>query len=111
VRVVTQNPELHLAVTHNVGVRRNAAPVAVDQVFDDAVVIVADKVADGEGDAELFANGARIDDVLLPRAMRLDFFLVNPVLHVSARNVVARFFKEQGGNGAINAPGHGYEDF
>lgn len=106
-----EHAELDLAVAHHVGIRREAAGVAVEEVVDDFCAIIAHQIYDVKLEADLLGDSARIDDVLLPRAVADDVFLVDPVLHVSADDVVALLLEQQGGDGAVDATGHGDEDF
>ena len=105
-----EHAELDLAVAHHVGIRREAAPVAVEQVVDDAGAVLVHEVDDAELDAEAFGGGAGVVDVLLPGAFADDVVLVDPVLHVRADELVAFALQEERGHGAVDSAGHGDED-
>ena len=106
-----ENPELDLAVAHDVGVGREAPPVSVEQIRDDAFAILLHQIDDAELDAEAVADSAGVLDVLHPRTMADDVVLVDPVLHVGAHEVVALLLEQQGGDGAVHSARHGDEDF
>jgi hypothetical protein len=91
-------------------VRRDPATVAIEQVVHHALAIVAHQVDDAERDADGLGRGASVDDIVLPRAIAQDVFLVDPVLHVRAFDRRPGAFEQQGGHGAVDAAGHGHED-
>jgi hypothetical protein len=103
--------ELDLAVAHDVGVGREAAGIAVEQVGDDPVAIVLHEIDHAELDAEMVADGAGVIDVLLPGTMADDVVLVDPVFHVRADDGHALPLEDEGGDRAVDAAGHGDEGF
>ena len=106
-----EHAELDLAVAHDVRVWREPAGIAVEQVGDDTLTILGHQVDHAELDPEPVADGARVHDVLLPRALADHVVLVDPVLHVRAHEFVALPLEQQGGDGAVDSAGHGDEDF
>src|SRR5882724_9873953 len=106
-----EHPELDLAVAHDVGVRRQPAGVAVEQIGDDLGAILPHEVDHLELDAKPVGDGARIHDVLLPGAVADDVVLVDPVLYVRARDVMTLPLEQERGDGAVDAAGQGDEDF
>ncbi len=109
--VVEEDAELHFAVAHHIGVRGDAAFIAVEEVFDDALFVLVDEVDDAELDAEGVGGGAGVFDVLLPRAIAEDVFLVDPVFHVGADDLRALFLEEKSGDRAVDPARHCYQNF
>jgi len=108
--VGAEHAELHLAVAHHVGIRREAAPIAVEQVIHDQPAVIGHEVDHAKLDAEPVGDGAGVGDVLLPRAVADDLVLVDPVLHVRAHDVVTLLLEQQGGDGAVHSARHGDEN-
>lgn len=105
--VVEEDAEFDLAVAHDVRVGRDAGLVAGEEIVDDAGAVFLHEVDHAEGNAEGFGDGGGVLDVLLPRAVAEDLVLVDPVFHVGAFDGVALLFEEQGGDGGVDASGHG----
>jgi len=110
-RPISKHAELDFAIAHHIRIRRQAALVAGQQVVDDAVTVLLHQVHDAELDLELLADVAGIVDVLHPRAVADDFVLVDPILHVGPDDVVPLLLQAQCGDGAVDAAGHGDEQF
>lgn len=106
-----EGAELDFAVAEGVGVWGEAGAVAVEEIIDDVVFVLVHEVDDAEGDAEGFGSGGGVGDVLLPGAVTGDAGFVDPVFHVSAGDVEALLEEESCGDAAIDAAGHGDEDF
>ena len=105
--VVEKDAEFDFAVAHDIGIWGDAILISGEEVFDDAGAVVAHEVDDAELNAEAVGDGAGVLDVLLPRAVAEDVFLIDPVLHVSAHDLMALLQQEGGGGAAVNAAGHG----
>ncbi|MEY4403775.1 MAG: hypothetical protein RIR91_1810 [Verrucomicrobiota bacterium] len=60
----------------------------------------------------MLGDGLRVADVVLPRAFagEGEAFLVHPRAEVSGMDLVALLLEQQGGHGAVDAAGKGYED-
>ena len=104
-----EDAELDVPVAHHIGIRREAALVAVEEVGDDAVAILFHKIDDPERHAEVLGHSPGIDDVLLPWAIADDIILIDPVLHVGRLDVFVGLLKQQGGDGAVDAARKGDE--
>ena len=85
--------------------------VTFEEIRDHALAILLHEIHDAELDAEAVANGAGIVDVLLPRTVTDDFVLVDPVFHVGSDDGHALALEDEGGDGAVDAAGHGDENF
>ena len=109
-RPVPEDTEFHLAVAHHIGIRRDAGLVAFKEVFHDLFAILRHEIDHSKRDAELLCHGLRIGDVLLPRAVADDVFLVDPVLHVHAGHVMPCADELGRGHAAVHASGHGCEN-
>lgn len=110
-RIGAEHAKFDFAVAHDVGVRREALRVTVEEIRDHALAILLHEIHDAELDAETVANGAGIVDVLLPRTVADDFVLVDPILHVGSDDGHALALEDEGGDGAVDAAGHGDENF
>src|SRR5207248_1857771 len=90
---------------------RESARITVEQVVDDFRAVIPHQVHDVKLDSNLLRHGARVLDVLLPRTIAEYIVLVDPVFHVRANDIAALLFEQQRGYGAVDAAGHGDEDF
>ena len=111
-RLAQEDPELHLAVADDVGVRGEALAVAVDQVLDDRLTVVLDEVDDPEGQAEVLCYRLGVAHVVLPRAFAGEgqAFLVHPGAEVGRMHLMPLLLQQKGRHGAIDAAGEGYQD-
>src|SRR5208283_267152 len=109
-RPCAKHTELDLAVAHDVGVGSYPPGVAVQEILDDPLPILAHEVDDAESDPELAGDLPRVGDVLFPGAMPYDLLLVYPILHVGALDVVALVPQQERGDGAVDSAGHGDKD-
>src|ERR1039457_3671894 len=109
-RPCAEHTELDLAVAHDVGIRGEAAPVAVEEVLDDLLAVVPHEVDDLEPDPDLPGDAPGVLDVLHPGAMANRAVLVDPVLHVRPGNVAPLPLEKERGDRTVDAAGHGDED-
>ena len=107
-----EHAEFHFAVAENVRIRRDAASVSVHEIRDDVFAVVFDQIDDAERDVELFRDGARVRDVVLPWAFAEKFsaFLVHPRAHVGGAHVVPFALQQKRGDGAVDASGKRYKN-
>ena len=83
-RIVQEDSEFDFVIAHNIGIWGQAVAIAFDQVADDIFPIFFHEVDDLEIDTDDFRGRTGIIDVILPRTLPKDVFLVNPVFHVGA---------------------------
>src|SRR5689334_18048635 len=102
-RPLPEDAELHLAIAHHVGVWSDALLIAFEEILHHLLTIFLHEVHHAELDAELIGHGSRILDVLLPRAMANDVFLIDPVLHVGPDHVMPLADEQGGGDTAVHA--------
>ena len=110
-RELAEDPELHLAVAHHVRIRGDALAVAREQVIDDPVAILLGEAENAELHSEEVTDGARVADVLLPRTVARQSFLVRPVFHVGANDLVPLLKQERRRHTGVHATGHRRQDF
>ena len=99
---VIEEAEFHLEVAHHAGIRRHAFGVSVDEVAEDEFLVSLSDIDDLKGDADEISHGSRAFDLLL---------LPVKLVHGRTADFVARFQKELGGECAVDAAGHGDDDF
>ena len=99
---VIEEAEFHLEVAHHAGIRRHAFGVSVDEVAEDEFLVSRSDIDDLKGDADEISHGSRAFDLLL---------LPVELVHGRTADFVARFQKELGGECAVDAAGHGDDDF
>ena len=87
--VVEKDAEFNFAVAHDIGIGGDAILISGEEVINNAGSVVAHEVDDAELDAEAVGDGAGVFDVLLPWAIAEDVFLIDPVFHVGAHDLVA----------------------
>jgi hypothetical protein len=100
--------ELEMAIAGHTGVGGAPGGVIGDVGVDDLAVELATEVEDVVGDPELFGDPAGVVDVghrTAPRVRR-----PRPQLHRGADDVVAGRAEQGGGDGRIDAAGHGHQD-
>ncbi len=88
-RVFEERLELDLAVAQHVGIRRAPGAIFGEEVFEDAIPVLAGEVARVERDAELAADAHRIGAVAVGLAFAEAVVLL-PVLHEQAGDVTVR---------------------
>ncbi len=108
-RVVQKRAELDLAVAQHVGVGRAAAPVLVQKIGKDPVVIFLFKVDGIAGDADGIAYALHVVPVVGGGAGAV-FVLLVPVFHEHAHHVVALPLEQQRRHGAVHPAGHAHHD-
>ena len=108
-RVVEKDPEFHLAVAPDIRIRRDAGAVAFDQILDDPVAVGIDQIDHPELDAQRFRHRAGVLDVLLPRAIAGNPLVVDPVLHVARRHLVALLHQQRRRHRAVHSAREPYQ--
>ena len=113
-RAVEQRAELHVLVAGEAGVRRAARGVCGHERVDDVVAELLLHVEHVVRDADALGGGTRVRDILDAAAGAARAERVGVLLGVEAEgdadDVVALLVEEGGGDGGIDAAGHGYED-
>ena len=107
--VVEEGLELDLLVAQHVGVRRAAGTVLGEEITEDAVPVRTREVHRVQRDLELRAHLARHTIVFLGGAV-VRVVVALPVLHEQARDLVALFEQQQGGDGGVDAAGQADDD-
>ena len=109
-RQFQEDTKFHVAIAHDIGIRRNPSLVSVEQIFYHACSILLHEVHNSERDSEVFRDSTRILDVLLPGTVPDDVLFIDPVLHVGALDRLRLAMEQQRSHTAIDAARHRYEN-
>mmetsp|Transcript_26661 Transcript_26661/g.64594 ORF Transcript_26661/g.64594 Transcript_26661/m.64594 type:complete len:323 (+) Transcript_26661:668-1636(+) len=109
-RVVPHSPELDVAVTQNVRVRRDPTLVAVQKLLEHECPVVFHERRFVEVDADEVAYSPAHLFVLFPRALA-GLVVVVPVAHVQPYEVMPLSFQEARGDRGVYSPGDRHDDF
>ena len=107
--VVQEGLELDLGVAEDVGVRREAGLVGLQEQAEDPLAVVGSEVDGLQVDADHVGHAGRVQPVLARRAV-LAVIVVFPVLHEQAGDLPARLFQQPGTDGRIDTAREPYND-
>ena len=108
-RAVEEFFELHIPVTVDAGVRRDAALIGADKLVDDLLAEVVREVENIIGHTEAVRHGARILHVVERTAgvrRGNPGVLIVIELHRTADTLVPRLYEKFGGDGGIHPAAH-----
>lgn len=106
-RVGAEDAEFNAAVAHHIGVWREPALIAVEEVIHNQPAVVVHEIDDAKFNAELIRHRAGISDILHPGAVADHVIFIDPVFHVRADYREALLLQEESGDAAVDAAGHG----